>query len=104
MDANRFGTLSRKVGAAPNRRAALGVLAAGLGGVLLGGKSAEDAEAGVPIFRCRVPGKKCKKNQSCCSQRCRRGRCTCSRKGRPCWDPLEGALCCSGRCQDGKCQ
>lgn len=102
MDAERFGALSRRVGAAATRRAALAALVAGV----LGGAVAtpDPAEAGIPIVNCKVPGKGCRKNQSCCSQRCRKGRCSCVRKGRPCWDPLEGALCCSGRCHDGKCQ
>ena len=104
MDANRFAALSRKVGAAPTRRAALGVLAAGITGALLVGQGAEEAEAGIPIVNCKVPGKKCSKNQKCCTGRCRKNRCACGRKGHPCWDPLEGALCCSGRCQSGKCQ
>ena len=104
MDANRFAALSRKVGAAPTRRAALGVLAAGLTGVVLVGTGVDEAQAGIPIVNCKVPGKQCRKNQNCCSERCRKGRCTCARKGRPCWDPLEGSLCCSGRCQNGKCQ
>jgi hypothetical protein len=108
MDANRFAALSRQVGAAPSRRAAVGVLATGLVGALLVGKSAEDAEAGIPIVNCKVPGKKCKGkkngNQKCCTGRCRNNRCACARKGHACWDPLEGALCCSGKCQNGKCQ
>ena len=60
MDANRFAALSRQVGAAPNRRAALGVLAAGLTGALVLGNGTEEAEAGIPIVNCKVPGKKCK--------------------------------------------
>ena len=108
MDANRFAALSRQVGDAPTRRAALGVLAAGLAGAVLLGKGAEEAEAGIPIVHCQIPGKRCKGkhngNQKCCSGRCRQGRCMCSRKGRGCWSPLEGAMCCSGRCQNGICQ
>lgn len=108
MDANRFAAISRQVGAAPTRRAALGALAAGLTGAVLAGPGTEVAEAGIPIANCKIPGKKCKGekngNQKCCSGRCRGGRCMCSRKGRSCWSPLEGALCCSGRCQNGKCK
>lgn len=108
MDANRFAALSRQVGAAPTRRAAVGILAAGLTGALLVGQGAEEAEAGIPIVNCKVPGKQCKGkkggNQKCCTGRCRKNRCTCARKGHPCWDPLEGALCCSGKCQQGRCQ
>lgn len=103
MDMNRFESLSRAVGAARGRRAALGVLAgAALGGIALT-KGPEDAEAGVPIANCKVPGKQCRKAQTCCTGRCKKRRCQCSAKGRPCWSPLEGALCCSGRCHLGKC-
>lgn len=102
MDAERFGALTRRVGAAATRRAALAALVTGvLGGAVL---TSDEAEAGIPIVNCKIPGKGCRKNQSCCSGRCRKGRCKCSAKGRPCWDPLEGALCCSGRCQNGTCQ
>lgn len=109
MDANRFSALSRRMGAAPSRRAAIGILATGITGALLARQGTEEAEAGIPIVNCQIPGKRCKGknkkgNQKCCSGRCRGGRCMCSRKGRACWSPLEGALCCSGRCQNGVCQ
>lgn len=103
MDVKRFEALSRAVGQARDRRATLGVLA----GALLGGvaltREEQTAEAGIPIVNCKVPGKKCRKPQTCCSGRCKKGRCQCAGKGRPCWSPLEGALCCSGRCGGGKC-
>jgi hypothetical protein len=102
MDATRFEALSRRVGAAASRRAALAALAAGVAGGLLGWRP-EEAAAGIPIVNCKPPGKKCDKNQKCCSGRCRKHRCGCSKKGRPCWDPLEGALCCSQKCHNGRC-
>lgn len=102
MDGKRLDALSRAVGSAASRRGVLAVL----GGALLGGsalRTPEDAEAGIPIVNCKPPGKKCDDNQRCCSGRCKKRRCTCSKKGRPCWQPLEGALCCSQRCHNGKC-
>ena len=103
MDPRRFEELTRRVGEAANRRAAVKALAAAVAAPALVRLGAEEAAAGIPIVNCKAPGKKCDKNQKCCSQRCKKGRCTCSKKGRPCWAPLEGALCCSQRCQGGKC-
>ncbi len=108
MDPRRFEELSRRVGAAANRRAAVRALAAAVAAPVLVGLGTGDAEA-VPIVNCKAPGKRCKngkgsgRDQRCCSGRCRRGICTCKKKGRSCWSPLEGALCCSQRCQNGKC-
>lgn len=103
MDANRFAALSRQIGTAPNRRAALGVLVAGVVGALVT-KSVDEAEAGIPIVHCKSAGKKCSKNQKCCSGRCNKKVCACGRKGHPCWEPLEGGGCCSNKCQDGRCK
>lgn len=61
------------------------------------------SEAGVPIFHCRLPGQKCKKDDQCCSVRCRRNQCQCAKKGQACYEPLEGGVCCSGKCQNNKC-
>ena len=101
MDPKRFEALSRRVGAAASRRAALAAVVGAVAAPLLG--RPEEATAGIPIVHCKPPGKKCDKDQKCCSGRCRRKRCGCSKKGRPCWQPLEGALCCSQRCHKGKC-
>jgi hypothetical protein len=103
MDAKRFEALSRRVGAAADRRAALRALVAAVAAPALLRATADEAAAGLPIANCKAPGKKCSSNRRCCSQRCRRGRCTRAKKGRPCWAPLEGALCCSQRCQGGTC-
>ena len=102
MDPKRFEALSRRVGAAASRRAALAAVIGAVAAPLLG-LGGEEAAAGLPIVRCKPPGKKCDKDQKCCSGRCRRKRCGCSKKGRPCWQPLEGALCCSQKCRNGKC-
>ena len=103
MDPRRFEELSRRVGEAADRRVAVKTLVAAVVAPVLGRLGAEQAEAGIPIANCKAPGKKCSSDGRCCSQRCRKGRCGCSKKGRPCWKPLEGALCCSQRCDNGKC-
>jgi len=101
MDSRRFEELSRRVGAAATRRAA--IVAAVVGVPALLGLGSEEAAAGLPIVHCKPPGKRCSKDQKCCSGNCRKGICSCVKKGRPCWNPLEGALCCSQRCSQGKC-
>ncbi|MCC7021262.1 MAG: hypothetical protein IT338_00460 [Thermomicrobiales bacterium] len=104
MDARRFEELTRRVGEAATRRGAVRALVAALAApVVLGMRGVEEAEAGVPIVHCKLPGKRCSKNRKCCSGKCRRGICWCNKKGRPCWEPLEGKLCCSQRCKNGKC-
>ena len=105
MDARRFEALLRAVGAVGTRRALVGVLGGSALGTSLGLlPRPREAAAGIPIVNCKIPGQKCDKDQRCCTGRCTgRNRCGCSRQGKPCWSPLEGALCCSGRCAQGKC-
>lgn len=104
MDARRFEALTRAVGQVGTRRAVLGVLAGSAVGIGLGLSQEQEASAGIPIVNCKIPGQKCDKDQRCCTGRCtKKNRCGCSRKGKICWSPLEGALCCSGRCAQGKC-
>lgn len=104
MDAKHFEELTRRVGAAATRRGAVRALVASLAAPLvLGAGQAEEAAAGVPIVHCKPPGKRCSGDKKCCSGNCRRGICWCSKKGRPCWEPMEGKLCCSQRCKNGKC-
>jgi hypothetical protein len=102
MEAKHIDALSRKVGTACGRRGALLVLASAVLAPLVG-VGREETLAGIPIFGCKPPGKRCDKDQKCCSGNCRKGICSCVKKGKPCWQPLEGALCCSQRCSDGKC-
>ena len=108
MDAGRISELSRRVASAASRRQALGVMAgtaaAGLLGRAAPGAAAEVDLAGVPIVNCKMPGFNCRRDTNCCSRHCNKGVCSCSRKGRACWQPLEGALCCSGRCRNGRCK
>ena len=103
MDQSRFEALTRRVGAASSRRSAARVLAGALAAPLLVRLGQEDAAAGLPIVHCKPPGKKCDSKQKCCSGRCKKRLCLCSKKGANCWGPLEGALCCSQRCANGKC-
>jgi hypothetical protein len=104
MDPRRFEEITRRVAEAGSRRAALMAVATALAAPALALLRPDEAAAGLPIVHCKPPGKKCDKDKKCCSGRCKRGHCGCSKRGRPCWDPLEGALCCSQRCSNGKCQ
>jgi hypothetical protein len=102
VDGAKFAQLSRRVGEAPTRRAAIKVLAAALAAPLLGGLGQEQAAA-IPIVNCKAPGKRCDSDHRCCTGNCHKGVCTCAKKGHQCWAPLEGSLCCSQRCANGKC-
>jgi hypothetical protein len=102
MDPKRFEALSRRVGAAADRRAAVKVLVAAVAAPALV-RVGQDEAAAVPIVNCKAPGKKCSSDRRCCSGACKKGHCSCKKKGKSCWAPLEGALCCSQRCQGGKC-
>jgi hypothetical protein len=102
MDPRQFADVSRRVARASTRRAALAALVGGLAAALL--HPTPQAEAGVPIVHCKIPGQKCTRDDNCCSKHCSGGLCTCNKRGRACWHPLEGALCCSGRCHKAKCQ
>ena len=103
MDGATFAQLSRRVGEAPTRRAAIKVLAAALAAPLLGGLGQEQAAAASPSSTAKPPGKRCDSDHRCCTGNCRKGICTCAKKGHQCWAPLEGSLCCSQRCANGKC-
>src|SRR4051812_6803349 len=103
MDGRRFENLSRRIAAAESRRAALKVCVGVLAAPLLQGLRGDEAAAGIPIVNCKQPGKRCDSDKKCCSGNCRKGICTCQKKGQACWQPLEGALCCSQRCSSGKC-
>jgi hypothetical protein len=102
MDPSKFEDLCRRFATSASRRGALAGIAGGLVAAL--GMAHDDVEAGVPIVHCKIPGQKCTKDKTCCSKKCNGGLCTCSQRGRRCWQPLEGALCCSGRCHSGKCK
>lgn len=89
---------------ARGRRDALRLAAAAAAAAVFGVRAGGEAEAGVPIYHCRVPGEFCSRGQNCCSGKCDQGICTCSKKGARCYEPLEGSLCCSGRCKKGRCK
>lgn len=108
MDGRRFEHVSRRVAAARSRREALWLAVAGVGAAALGlgdAAAAGAAEAeGIPIYHCKIPGQICQRDRACCSGKCDQGVCTCSKKGKPCYEPLRGSLCCSARCKNGKCK
>ena len=101
MDPTQFEKIAKRVGAATSRRAVVLAVLAGVP-VALGLRPAP-VEAGIPIVHCKPPGKRCSSDKKCCTGNCRKGICTCAKKGQACWAPLEGALCCSRRCSSGKC-
>lgn len=103
MDPRRFEDLTRRISQATDRRAAVKAVLATVAAPVLVGLGRQEASAGLPIVNCKEPGKRCSKDQKCCSGNCRKGICTCATKGHQCWEPLEGALCCSGRCNSGRC-
>jgi hypothetical protein len=106
MDPSKFEDLCRRFATSSSRRGALAGIAGGLVAAV-GAKrdaAADVAPAGVPIVHCKIPGQKCTRDDNCCSKHCSGGLCTCNKRGRACWHPLEGALCCSGRCHKAKCQ
>jgi hypothetical protein len=102
VDNVTFERLSRRVGVAPTRRAAAKAVVGALAASLLPRLGPEEVAA-IPIVNCKAPGKRCSSDHRCCTGNCRRGICTCAKKGHQCWAPLEGALCCSRRCSQGKC-
>lgn len=108
MDAQRFEELSRRVGTAQSRRDAVRAALAVLGATAFGAGAAKQAAAadaeGIPIYHCKVPGQLCRRGKNCCSGKCKQGVCTCAKKGKPCYEPMEGSLCCSGRCKNGHCK
>ena len=115
MDADRFGELSKRIGAARGRRAMLlalggGVLAAWLG---RGADPVAAAEAEAEFIRlCRPANLPCNNRLDCCARRCIDGTflgqparvCGCNRAGANCIRGL-GKACCSGRCRrNGRCR
>lgn len=106
MDPNRFEELSRRVARDMTRR---GVARAAGGAVALllastGRARAEEVTGeGIPVYSCKIPGQKCKRNRQCCSDICKKKVCSCKPKGKSCYEPQEGGVCCSRKCQNGKC-
>lgn len=91
MDGQRWDTLSRRLAAAPSRRAVLGLLGSGL---LLGRTTESEAAFGL----CRIPGDTCGDDTQCCSGKCRGGVCGCKKRGKR---AIIAALCCSGKKKKG---
>lgn len=97
MERLTLDKLREFVGRAATRRVALAALAAKL--AVLGG--APPAEA---AFICRGGGFPCSRNQQCCAGTCNSdGTCGCNRKGKRCISGV-GLSCCSKKCRNGKCK
>jgi hypothetical protein len=119
MDQDRFGILTRKMAIAPNRRAAVRLLAAGVAAVVAPALGERLAEAQVTpdsaiVKGCRLPGQRCSGNKNCCGNHCAHNRCRCIGKGGSCLVAVGGglpplpvhALCCTNKCSkaDHKCK
>jgi hypothetical protein len=99
MDGQRWDTLSRRLAAAPSRRAVLGLLG---GGLLLGGRGAETEAAAVEAEAfgyCKLPGEPCSDGSECCALRCRGGVCGCKKRGK---NAFVAVICCSGKKKKGR--
>jgi hypothetical protein len=116
MDAKRFEEMSRWVAAAPTRRQALKVLAAGVAAAALAGIRSQPSEAGSIIQGCRMVGQRCDNDDNCCTGFCPQSqrRCGCLLTGDNCFFELDpkklpgvgfdmDAMCCTGKCQNSKC-
>ncbi len=103
MDQRQFEELTRRISRAMGRRGAVKAVVATICAPLVIGLHGQDAVAGLPIVNCKAAGKRCDADKKCCSGNCRRGVCSCKKRGQECWEPLEGSLCCSQRCSSGKC-
>ncbi|HEU5430364.1 MAG TPA: hypothetical protein VFU81_01805 [Thermomicrobiales bacterium] len=120
MDQDRFGILTRQMAVAPNRRAALRLMAAGVAAAVapvLGARlAAADAvtPASAIVKGCKLPGQRCSGDKNCCGNHCAHQRCRCINKGGSCLVALGGglpplpvhALCCRNKCSkhDHKCR
>ena len=114
MDQERFSNLTRAVGQARTRRAAVGAfVAATLGGVVPGIARADSGSEGSLIKGCRLVGQRCRKKENCCTGKCKGERCACVNKGGSCLVELVPGLppapvhanCCSNRCdKSGTCR
>jgi hypothetical protein len=101
MDDHTFAALSRRVAAAPSRRAVLAVVGLGLTHALRGQPVAAQVSDDAFGF-CRLPGAACGRNVQCCAGKCRGdGTCGCRKRGKP---AIAGPVCCSGKAKQGKCR
>lgn len=128
MDAKRFEELSRRIGTAADRRAAVRVL---VGGVTASALALLQPSRGladkvkeitthnsIPLLHCRPQLSPCHDDRQCCSGVCKKqltasvngdpptefsegdknGVCDCKPSGATCYRLLEGTFCCSGQC------
>ncbi len=92
MDGERFDSLAKSLMAMRTRRL---TLKAAAGGALAFALGREEAAAA-----CKATGKKCDKPQQCCSKRCKKGKCKCTRLQVACKDHDQ---CCNASCFPNHC-
>ena len=106
MDGRRFDQWTKTLNGGATRRTALktmagGAIASALAALGIGGVAAQDDD------RCRRTGRNCRRDEQCCSNRCRQGRCICLQNGATC---TTDKACCSRRCRiaagetEGECR
>ena len=103
MDDCRFDNWTRGLAGTTDRRAAVRGLAAGAAALLTLARAELGfaQEADVTLEKnCKGDDAKCKRDNDCCSKKCKRGRCTCAGQGASC---KRDNGCCSGICRNGSC-
>jgi hypothetical protein len=91
MDGQRFDRIGKWLATNDGRCTTRRGLVAGALAIGLGRLSAEDAAA-----KCKKDGQKCKKNNDCCSHKCKGGKCKCRSLQEPCTGTTgsAGNTCC----------
>lgn len=108
MDDCRFDNWTRTIGGTADRRSAVKGMAAGAAALLTLAKAqlglAQDADVTLDAT-CKGNKAKCRKDQECCSKKCKKGKCKCAGEGAAC---KRDNGCCSGTCRNsdgrGKCE
>jgi len=99
MGGERFDAVTRSLAKTQSRRQALKLIGGGLAGAVFAVLGVGEATA--DPGGCKRNGKKCKKNDQCCSGICQNGQCvapsTCLQRGATCQLTNPGA-CCSQIC------
>lgn len=101
MDHARFGDLTKRFAAARTRRAAARAIAGLAAAALIGGAAGGPGPAAAAF--CRFPGQECSSDGQCCALSCADGVCGCKPKGATCYQKF-GLSCCSKKCRRGKCR
>jgi hypothetical protein len=104
MDDCHFDNLTRTIAGGADRRTAVKGMAAGAAALLTLARAqlglAQESDVALEA-NCKGNKSKCKKDQDCCSKKCKKGKCKCAGNKAPC---KRDNGCCSGVCRSGKCE